>query len=488
MSSTGQDQALGAAHIFHQLTSYSPAREWTDPIDDERLVADLEVNDLSRWPYWHKRYDDAAGAAVALTVVALPRDLPATDAPATVVLAGTAGVEAAPLDLAGLARLLFLSAGVVRTGERPGRTIYFRAAGSAGGRFPLEVYVAIPAGSALPAGVHWYDPGQHALLQIGPPPVGSAPALIVTGVPWRTGWRYRERGLRHIYWDAGTLLAQQLALADSAGLPARLYTRFPDAAATELVGADGVHEFPVAVVQLGAANPDLVASGPAVAGRVDGDPLEFPLVTATQHAGDLDRWDADWPRGAAVEAADGEEPVESVVLRRGSQRRMDPNRSVPLSLLQSSLAASLRGIELPHYILVHAVDGLAAGLYRWPDLAEPVRAGALREEAYRICLDQGLARDAAFVVIGAADISRLGDRDYRDAQLASGLVEGRLHLMAYAMGASATGMTFLDSEIAGLLGEPLDGLLFTCVGVPDYRSTAGGPPGAPVSVQNMAPR
>ena len=31
-------------------------------------------------------------------------------------------------------------------------------------------------------------------------------------------------------------------------------------------------------------------------------------------------------------------------------------------------------------------------------------------------------------------------------------------------------MTFLDSEIAGLLGQPLDGLLFTCVGVPDYPS------------------
>ncbi len=40
-------------------------------------------------------------------------------------------------------------------------------------------------------------------------------------------------------------------------------------------------------------------------------------------------------------------------------------------------------------------------------------------------------------------------------------------------------MTFYDSEIAGLLGEPLAGLLFTCVGVPAYRSRPGGPPGAP---------
>ena len=82
----------------------------------------------------------------------------------------------------------------------------FRAAGSAGGRFPLELYVAVPSGGALPPGVHWYDPLEHALVQVGPAPAdGPAPGdgpAIVARVPWRTGWRYRERGYRHIYWNA----------------------------------------------------------------------------------------------------------------------------------------------------------------------------------------------------------------------------------------------------------------------------------------------
>jgi hypothetical protein len=34
-------------------------------------------------------------------------------------------------------------------------------------------------------------------------------------------------------------------------------------------------------------------------------------------------------------------------------------------------------------------------------------------------------------------------------------------------------MTFLDSELPGLLGEPLDGMLFTCVGVPEYANRPG---------------
>jgi nitroreductase family protein len=108
---------------------------------------------------------------------------------------------------------------------------------------------------------------------------------VITGVPWRTGWRYRERGYRHVYWDAGTMLAQLLAAADSAGLSVTLYTRFPDAQVAALTGADQVHEVPVAVVALGETSPALEAAGPAVTGDVDAAPVEFPLVTAARRAG-----------------------------------------------------------------------------------------------------------------------------------------------------------------------------------------------------------
>jgi hypothetical protein len=112
----------------------------------------------------------------------------------------------------------------------------------------------------------------------------------------------------------------------------------------------------------------------------------------------------------------------------------------------------------------------------------------MRDELYRVCWEQGLARDAAFVVIAATDVGTLDDREYREAHLAAGLVEGRLHLLAYGLGASASGMTFVDSEVPPLLGEQLDGLLFTCVGVPEYTSATGGPPGAPTEVRKVTER
>ena len=440
--------------------------------------------DLSRFPWFFKRY------AESLPRVALPRELPPTTAPAVAVLAGTADVSHTELDLPHLSRLLHLSAGVVRTREwRPGQTFLFRAAGSAGGRFPLELYVAVPHVLLVPAGVHWYDPQEHALVQVGPPPRGSAPAVVVTGVPWRTGWKYRERGYRHVYWDAGTMLSQLLAVADSAGLSARLHTRFPDAALAALVGADGVHEWPVAVVALGDDAPALDATGSAAAGEVDAAPVEFPLVTAAQRAGKRDTLGPPWDRGAPVDLpAEGSDPMEAVVLTRSSQRRMDRTRGLPESLLRTSLRVALRGIALPHHVVVHDVEGLAPGVYRWPDLSTPVRPGAMQDELYRVCLEQDLARDAAFVVITATDIGAVDDREYREAQLAAGVVEGRLHLLAYGLGASASGMSFCDSEVPALLGEPLDALLFTCVGVPEYTPRPGGLPGAPTAFRVVVPR
>jgi hypothetical protein len=472
-----------ATQTLHRLTCLPPGPPWDRPHGDPRLVQDLQTNDMTRFPWFFKRYRPE------LPRLPLPPALPETAKPAVAVLAGSAGVRRAGLDLPQLARLLYLSAGVVRTAVRPPGTWLFRAAGSAGGRFPLELYVAVPDGLPLPAGVHWYNPLRHELVQVGPPPRAGTPAVVVTGVPWRTGWRYRERGYRHVYWDAGTMLAQFLALADSAGLATALYSRFPDAAVAALVGADLVHEWPVAVVGLGDGAPAVEAAGPAPPGRTAPEPLEFPLVTAAQRAGDRDTLGTPWDRGAPVQVPSRvSPPVEQVILMRGSQRRMDGGRGVPVSLLRTAMSVATRGVSLPHWVVVHDVAGLAPGVYRWPALSAPVRTGALRAELSEICLRQALPRDAAFVVIATADLGKADDRQYRDVHLAAGLAEGRLHLAAYALGASASGMTFIDSQVPPLLGEPLDPLLFTCVGVPAYANAAGGPPGAPTPVRQVRPR
>jgi SagB-type dehydrogenase family enzyme len=469
------------AGLLHRLTSYVPTREWDVPADDARLRHDLVPNDPQTRPPQLKSYPDA------LPRVPLPRELPDPGVAATTVLAGR-DVPGQQVDAAQLGRILFLGAGVVRTVEHQGRQMLFRASGSAGGRFPLELYASTRDVPGVADGVHWYDPAAHALVRVGPAAAGEVTTLIVTGVPWRTGWRYAERGWRHLYWDAGTLLAQLTAAVASTGATPQLRTLFPDASVRELVGADGRHEYPLALLSLGDGGPAIEPTGAATPGALP--QVEFPLCTDAQRAGERDSVGAPWPQGSPLPNCPPSDSLDEVVRRRGSQRLMDRSRTLPRPLLEWPMAAAMRGVQVPHWVAVHGVDDTPPGIYRWPDLAAPVRAADLREELMRIALDQALAADAAYVAISATDLAPLDDRTYRDAQLAGGIVEGRLHLAAYALGAGATGMTFLDSEVPGLLGEAaeLATLLWTCVGVPQYRARAGGRPGAPVPFRMVQPR
>lgn len=464
------------AGLLHVLTSYVPDREWDVPVDDPRVRHDLTPNDPETLPPPVKEYD--------LPRLPLPRDWTPPSVSATEVLAGRAG-EPRALDATELGRVLFLGAGVVRTSERDGRRHLYRSAGSAGARFPLEVYASTRGVDGVPDGVHWYDPVAHALVTVGPAAAGGATTLVVTGVPWRTGWRYAERGWRHLYWDAGTLLSQMAAAAASAGLEPRLRTLFPDAALAALVGADEVHEYPLALLTFGDGDPAVEPAGAAATGRLDD--VEHPLCTAAQRAGYRDALGSPWPEGEPLPDAPPSATLDEVVRRRGSQRRMDRARALPREALDWPMRAALRGIDVPHWVVVHGVDGVAPGVYRWPGTL--VRGGDLRDEAYRVALDQALAGDAAYVVVSAAPYAALDDRTYRDAQLAAGIVEGRLHLAAYALGASASGMTFVDSEMPGLLGvDDHATLLWTCVGTPEYASREGGRPGEPVVVRPVRPR
>ena len=215
------------------------------------------------------------------------------------------------------------------------------------------------------------------------------------------------------------------------------------------MGADGVQEFAVALVALEAGAPAIEPGGDAAAGTIDEHPVEFPLVTRAQRAGDGDALGAPWPAraGRSTATPPASRDLDAVILQRGSTRLMDATATVPRDVYAFTLAAALRGIDVPHFIAVHGVEGVDPGLYRWPDLDTPLRRGPLREELLWACWDQDLGRDAAYVVMGAIDLAALDDRGYREAQLAAGIVEGRLHLAAYALGIGASGMTFLDSEI-----------------------------------------
>ena len=221
------------------------------------------------------------------------------------------------------------------------------------------------------------------------------------------------------------MLSQLLASADSAGIVASLHTRFPDGPAPRSSVPTACTDGPWrSSPSAPGRRPRRGRSG--AAGEVDAAPVEFPLVTSRAAAGDGDALGPPWDRGAPADV-----PAKERRPHRDRHPRAElaaPDGPLPRPLRGPCSApassAALRGVGLPHRVVVHDVEGHAAG--RLP-LARPLgsrAAGSLRDELYRVCLDQGLAHDAAFVVIGAIDVGTLDDREYREAQLAAGLVEG----------------------------------------------------------------
>ena len=102
----------------------------------------------------------------------------------------------------------------------------------------------------------------------------------------------------------------------------------------------------------------------AAATRAPGDvgaELEFPLITEAQHAGRRRRPRATPGPRARRSTRRRSDDLEAVILRRGSSRRMDATATVPRATYEFSLAAALRGIDVPHFVAVHGVEGVEPG-------------------------------------------------------------------------------------------------------------------------------
>ncbi|MGH9033161.1 MAG: SagB/ThcOx family dehydrogenase [Acidimicrobiia bacterium] len=457
-----------AAVAFHLQTRHG------SPVDRSRMV-DFQPLDPTNRPAPFKRY-------VGLETRPLPREI------------GAPGE---------LGRLLFLAAGVTRVSESrmlSDRT-YFRAAMSAGNLHPVELYVVSSDG------VDHYDPLGHGLTRLRHGGVGTGASIVLTGIPWRTAWKYGERGYRHLFWDAGATLANLLAVAEADGVAARVWVGFDDDDVARLLAVDGASEFPLAIVTLGddASPPDWPALE-EIALAVDPispHPIEFPVVTATHRAGVVDDV-AGWRAAAAAwggEPAAGETarpprehpPVEDVILARGSTRIMR-RETTPRELLDFGMVSASRPVPgdfvgdgrtlLRHFLSVHAIDGVEPGAYRWhadTRELEVVHLGDTRAAAELLCLRQPLGGDSAFTAFHSSDLGAvlrvLGARGYRAVQLEAGIAAGRLSLAAFASGFGATGLTFFDAAVSQFFDTDAAPMLVTSVGVPAYRNTPGGRPG-----------
>lgn len=146
-----------------------------------------------------------------------------------------------------------------------GDPFYLRAAPSAGGLYPAEVYVISRGTTLLPAGLYNYQARTHSLWRYWEDHVWQAlqracfwhPALehtqlavVVTAVFQRSAWRYQDRAYRRICLDVGHLLGNLELAGNLTDYRPHLMGGFADGAVNQLLYLNGEEEGAIAVAAL----------------------------------------------------------------------------------------------------------------------------------------------------------------------------------------------------------------------------------------------
>ena len=486
------------ARRFHDRTAHSP-----HSVRTSGHTLDWDVK-----PFPFKIYAD-------LEAIPLPRDFGVVATDTCTALAARDTAPATRFDLTALAAVLYYAAGVTKKKTYPGGAeVLFRAAASTGALYQTEVYVAAGAIDGLEPGLYHFCPGDFSLrrLRVGDirdaladaassESIGKRAATIVlSAIYWRNTWKYQARGFRHLFWDSGTMLANLDATADALGLAPMTFTGFVDAAVNRIVGLDPTREGALALVALG---PE---TSRAVAGRIDplahrtvplsSSEVDYPLLREAYEASslaspaDVPAWrrrpapaprrpQGELRRLSAARAGCGRS-LGDTIQRRGSTRDFSHE---PISEIELATtlwyATRWPGIDVSHglvdlYLIVNAVDDVAPGAYcYWPGehALETIRAGAFRDRASWLTLEQALGGDAAATIFFLAPLDAVlavyGDRGYRLVNLEAGWIGGRAYLAAYAQGFGASGLTFYDAHVVDFFrphAEGKDAIFVTALG------------------------
>ncbi|MEM8883899.1 MAG: SagB/ThcOx family dehydrogenase [Planctomycetota bacterium] len=409
-----------------------------------------------------------------------------------------------------LARFLYFANGITGHLRHPGGEQLLRAAPSAGALYPTELYVAVGEGDGMDAGLYAYDARDEVLTRLWEedprPLLGRAcgeeeiftrarACLLLTGIFWRSAWRYQERGYRRVLLDAGHVLANLASIApfdELSGLP---HLGFVDDEINGSFFFEPDREAALAAIPLRSLEetlrpPTLWTSGDARRGDIDpeGAGLVPDADELTGSATALLHRASSCAAAAPAQPPIGRTPIDAGAIRIGIEppaieielpraiarrrsARAYPGQPVPFEDLKRALAFTFPTF-VPHetwdagllraHLVVHRVDGLDPGLYsmqgdgdallpeKFGDFTRPFREAVLGQEIAETC-----ACILAFTAPARRALETYGDRAYRYLHLEAGSYGQRFQLAATDLGHQGCGIAgFLDDETAALLDVP----------------------------------
>jgi SagB-type dehydrogenase family enzyme len=433
------------AHYYHQRTKYAP----------ESIAAKNQSLDWSKQPVPFKEYK--IGKVFDLKPH-LNQDSNFVQAPENV-------------NWLRLSLLLLCSYGLTaQLATMYGEPMYLRAAPSAGGLYPAEIYLISRGTSWLAPGLYNYQVQTHSLVHFWENEVWSELqsacfkhpaletaeiALVTTAIFYRSAWRYQDRAYRRIFLDTGHLLGNIELTAIMNNYRPYLIGGFQDQAINRLLYLDSKLEGVISVISLVDLFTNQVPESfgkTALPSGIDADYPELPdgqlleyLHQATQidYGASLtaslpqtndsleDKYNFSFCSKISLKTTTtvdwGEQlcELENTLLKRRSTRAytggdltIEELKTIlnftyqPQDYLEQGLDGAPDYFDLnliETFIAVSGVAGLDEGCYYYAPKAQElrqIRFKNFRQELHYLCLGQNLGREAAAIIFHTADLNQ----------------------------------------------------------------------------------
>lgn len=455
--------------------------------------------DWSNQPDLYKTYPSAP-------LTALPRELVLPKTPGWRALQRGQEWPLRSLSLTSMANLLFMAYGFTSSVDYGTETYLYRSTPSAGALYPVEVYLAARGVEGLEDGLYHYSLTDFALTRLrdgAPPPGIPAPALILSGLFFRSAWKYSQRAFRYCLLDGGHVAENLMLIGRVLGLEVGFTAGFDDELVNEYLGLDPAREAALSVLPLG----PISAGAEGGAGGTEASPPPATPVARREEVFDLIRDVASltaaplirepsetlpWPPAQEEKALppanwnDFEGPTLVEILRKRRSRRNFKPATVPLKDLIRILDLIAwpdadRVVQLN--LVTNEVEDLADGLYHYQMQGRTVRrhkGGFLGPNLGDAALSQDWLGRANVILVLTSPLTALeeavGPRALRLAYLAAGRLGQRAYLAAETLGWGCCGVgAFFDDELHRLLDLPEGEAPLYLIGLgPVKQRTHGG--------------
>ncbi len=419
----------------------------------------------------------------------------------------------------GLARVLYLAGGITARSRQGGQDFYFRAQASAGALYPTEIYTGVFKNDGLKPdlkpGIYHFGADHFGLTPLRqggiihyPTDLGlttdperlPAISLYLSGIFFKSAWKYRARAFRYVLLDTGHVLENLVLALALENVPFTCHYDFNDEALGELIGLDENREAGLVCVNAGASlslasitssKPESLPSEIISAGQVSNAEVTYDEILGAYRGGfrgtsspkdqplvtnDIGVASTSWQPIESTDEDRDEHPFAWSVMNRRSKRNYVKEplaKETFLSLL--NLLCRSHGQDGPENrfaclrlgFLTENIQGVDPGFY----LLDPenrrfgqVLAGRFIEPMTSVCLDQKWLSHATVHFLLMANLKAIdghyGPRGYRYAMLNAGRLGQLIYLGATALGLGCCGIGALyDGDAQKLLGLNQDSAL-----------------------------